>query len=148
MQDPSQEYSGLRVFVVEDDDIYRELLAFALSHQGHQVYVAENGSRAVELIDNAEPDIILLDMLMPVMDGLTFLHWLRDERQDVTPVLVLTCLDDRALVVEALVAGASDVLIKPVNLDTLTRKIESLMKRSAIQITEATTNDAPQDVDS
>ena len=94
---------SLRIFVVEDDDVYRELLAFALSSHGHEVFVAENGARAVELIGHAEPDIIVLDMLMPVMDGLTFLHWLRDESKDETPVLVLTCIDDRAFVVDALV---------------------------------------------
>lgn len=121
MIDPEEQN---RVFVVEDDTVYRELLVFALSSEGYVVYVAENGARAVELFDSVQPDIVLLDMLMPVMDGLRFLEWLRNEAESTVPTLVLTCLDDKAFIVDALVAGANDVLLKPISLEALVGKIE------------------------
>ncbi len=114
------------VMIVENDEVYRELLVLGLESEGFDTVTAENGAVAVELIGKKAPDLLLVDMLMPVMDGLRFLHWLKDEAKLSIPALVLTCLDGRSSGVDALVAGASDVLIKPVTLETLVDKISSL----------------------
>ncbi len=71
--------------------------------------------------------MIIVDMLMPLMDGLRFLHWLRQEAKLETPSLVLTSLDNRGLSVEALVAGATDVIVKPVSLPLLLKKLGALV---------------------
>jgi len=81
---------------------------------------------AADLLQNHTPDVLLVDMLMPVMDGLRFLHWLKNEAKLNIPTLVLTCLDGRSIAVDALVAGASDVLIKPITLEALVDKIATV----------------------
>jgi two-component system response regulator MprA len=114
------------VLVVEDDPIFRELLELALTSEGLRIASAENGERATRLLGSSSFDAIVLDLLMPVMDGLSFLRWLREERRSAMPVLVLTCLDQKKLAVEARVAGATDILVKPVALTKLVSRIRSL----------------------
>ena len=116
-----------KVMIVEDDQVYRDLLVLGLNCEGYETIAAENGAVASQLLEQSDPDLILVDMLMPVMDGIRFLHWLKDEAKSTIPALVLTCLDGRSFVVDALVAGASDVLIKPVTLETLVNKISALI---------------------
>jgi two-component system response regulator MprA len=111
-----------KVLVVDDDRVYRELLVFGLSAAGYEVYVAEHGARAVEVMAGVEPDVVLLDLLMPFMDGLRFLRW-QEASGSQAPTIVLTCVDEEPRGVEALVAGAKEVLIKPVSLDLLLEKI-------------------------
>ena len=114
------------VMIVEDDEIYRDLLVLGLNSEGYETIAAENGAAAIDLLGKKVPDVLLVDMLMPVMDGLRFLHWLKDDAKLSIPALVLSCLDGRSFVVDALIAGASDVLIKPVTLETLVDKISAL----------------------
>lgn len=114
---------GKSVLVVEDDAIYRELLVTALRSVGYQVRSAENGVNGLSRIREARPDVILLDMLMPAMDGLAFLRELNETLKLRLPTIVLTCMDSRSVVVDALVAGAREVLTKPVCLDVLLQKV-------------------------
>src|SRR2546425_11492747 len=114
------------VMVVEDDEVYRELLVLGLALEGFEAIPAENGAVAADLLQNHTPDVLLVDMLMPVMDGLRFLHWLKNEAKLNIPNLVITCLDGRSIAVDALVAGASDVLIKPITLEALVDKIATV----------------------
>jgi len=115
-----------KVMVIDDDQIYRELLSIALRGAGYETVSAENGAKALAMLEEAKPDALLVDMLMPVMDGLRFLHALRDEAKVTTPALVLTCMDSKAFVIDALLAGAKDVLTKPVDLDVLLGKLAAL----------------------
>ena len=116
-----------RILVIDDDPIYRELLAIALNGGGFRVLLAENGLDAQEILGRESVDAVIVDMLMPYMDGLRFLHWLREEQKSPVPALVVTSSDDRNLSVEALVVGATDVLVKPVRLDALSRKIQQIL---------------------
>lgn len=113
--------------MVEDDAVYRDLLALGLGCEGYDVVTAENGAHALSIVQESKPDAILLDLLMPVMDGLSFLRTVKEEGGAAIPTLVLTCLEERSYAVEALVAGAADVLTKPVDLDDLLRRIETLL---------------------
>lgn len=113
--------------MVEDDAVYRDLLALGLGCEGYDVVTAENGAHALSIVQESKPDAILLDLLMPVMDGLSFLRTIKEEGSAPIPTLVLTCLEERSYAVEALVAGAADVLTKPVDLDDLLRRIEALL---------------------
>jgi DNA-binding response OmpR family regulator len=115
-----------RILVVDDDPVYRELLTIALSAEGYTVLLAENGLEAKGLLEDEKVDLIVVDMLMPLMDGLRFIHWLRKEHGGTSPVLVLTSVDNRALSVEAMVAGATDVVVKPVSLPALLKKVSDL----------------------
>lgn len=122
-RDQAAAESRKRLLVVEDDAVFRELLLRALSGSGYETAGAENGSRALSLVPTFAPDLILVDIRMPVMDGLRFLHRLRAGGGKPVPAIVLTCVDSRSLALEALVAGASEVILKPVSLDLLVERV-------------------------
>lgn len=117
-----------RLLVVDDDGVFRQLLRTVFESCGYEVRVAENGARGLAVMETWRPDLVLLDIRMPVLDGLKFLDILREERGDTTPVLVVTSLNDRSLAVNALVAGASEVLLKPVKLQSLRDKIDVALR--------------------
>lgn len=118
--------SGRKILVVEDDAVFRDLLLRALSAHGYETAGAENGSRALGLVSTFRPDVVLTDIRMPVMDGLRFLRSLREGEFRNVPAIVLTCVDKRSLTLEALVAGANEVILKPASLGVLLEKIGSL----------------------
>ena len=119
-----------RVLVAEDDAMVRRLLATILEKGGYQVVQAGDGAEALHRLDEQAVDAIVLDLLMPVMDGLRFLHELREARGLDVPVLVLTASlnaaggDERRI----LDAGANRVARKPV---TAPRLLELLQQTLA-----------------
>lgn len=123
---PQLEAGNRTVLIVDDDAIYRQVLSMGLEGAGYKTISVENGERAVDAVNEAAPDIILLDMLMPVMDGMQFLRWAKEKGPGPIPTIVLTCLDRRTVAVDALVAGAVDVLTKPFNLHALLKKLSTI----------------------
>jgi two-component system response regulator MprA len=119
----------MRVLVVDDEPALRDALVRALRSEGYHVSSAEDGRGALERIGDEHPDLIVLDVLMPVMDGLEVARALR-QRGDRTPVLVLTARDSVSDRVEGLDAGADDYLVKPFALDELLARIRALLRRS------------------
>jgi two-component system response regulator MprA len=119
----------MRVLVVDDEPAVRDALVRALRSEGYQVAAAEDGRAALEHIGDEHPDLIVLDVLMPVMDGLQVARSLR-QGGDRTPVLVLTARDSVSDRVEGLDAGADDYLVKPFALDELLARIRALLRRS------------------
>jgi CheY-like chemotaxis protein len=118
-----------RVLLVEDDGMVRRLLATILENNGYRVIQAENGSEALKCIDSDSVDAIVLDLLMPVMDGLKFLHELRSARNLDIPVLVLTASlkpssDDERRVLDA---GANCVARKPVKAPELLKLLQQIL---------------------
>ena len=116
-----------RVLIVDDDPVWREVLAIGLADAGYHVLAAENGAKAIPIITSEKPDVILLDLLIPVMDGMQLLAWMKEKARSPAPVVVLTCMDSRSVVVEALVAGAADVITKPFRFETLLGKLTTLV---------------------
>jgi signal transduction histidine kinase/CheY-like chemotaxis protein len=100
-----------RVAIVEDDDQYRSLLEFQLRDAGYEVLSADNGLVGLELIRAENPDLVLLDIIMPVMDGMSVLETMQNEGIDV-PVAVLTAMDDSRVAVAARELGARAVFRK------------------------------------
>ena len=126
------------IMVVDDDPMYVDLVTYGLERAGYETVAARNGADAAAVIENKRPDAILVDLLMPVMDGMKFLNWLREKAKLEIPTLMLTSLDDRALVVDALVAGAADVVLKPVSLETLLEKLSAMIgKPQSVEQAEA-----------
>jgi CheY-like chemotaxis protein len=120
------EAGGRTILIVDDDPIYRQVLAMGLEAAGYKTLAAENGERAIALVNESKPNVILVDMLMPVMDGMQFLRWVKDKAPEPIPTIVLTCLDRRTVAVDALVAGAADVLTKPFSLPLLLKKLSTI----------------------
>lgn len=119
----------MKVLLVEDDDKLREGLAHLLKESGYVVDTAADGEHGAELAAMEVYDLIVLDRMLPQLDGLTLLKELR-ERKVVTPVLLLTAMDAPEERVAGLNAGADDYLVKPFFADELLARLRSLSRRS------------------
>src|ERR1700722_11805862 len=121
--------SGGRLLVVDDDPDVRDSLERALRHAGYAVTTAVHGADALDSVARSPVDLIVLDVLMPMVDGFDACRRLR-ARGDATPVLVLTArdaIDDR---VTGLEVGADDYLVKPFALRELLGRVRALLRRS------------------
>ncbi|MEY9167794.1 two-component system cell cycle response regulator DivK [Sinorhizobium fredii] len=120
-----------RILLVEDNEMNRDMLSRRLSRRGFDVLIAENGKAGVELAASERPDLILMDMSLPVMDGWEATRQIKANPLTSTiPVIALTAhamASDRDL---ALDAGCDDYDSKPVDLSQLVRKIEQLLTTS------------------
>ncbi|MDX6743008.1 response regulator transcription factor [Actinocorallia sp. A-T 12471] len=119
------------ILVVDDEPAVRESLANSLIFEGYQVSEAGDGVEALEQAEKLSPDLLVLDVLMPRMDGLTACRRLRTGG-DATPVLMLTARDMVGDRVTGLDAGADDYLVKPFELDELLARVRALLRRSAM----------------
>jgi two-component system, OmpR family, response regulator MprA len=119
----------MNVLVVDDEPAVRDALARALRAEGYHVSTAGDGRAALEAMAPERPDLVVMDVLMPLMDGLDATRSIRASG-DRTPILVLTARDSVADRVEGLDAGADDYLVKPFALDELLARIRALLRRS------------------
>jgi DNA-binding NtrC family response regulator len=110
------------LLVVDDDAVVREALVEALVEAGYDVRAADDGARAVALLAERAPDVVLSDVRMPGMDGLALLALLRERAPDI-PVLLMTAFDDMPTVVAAMREGATDFLVKPLDLHELRSRV-------------------------
>ena len=121
-----------KVLIAEDDRAVRESLARALDLEGYAVSAVTNGAEALDAIAEAAPDVLLLDVSMPLVDGLTVCRVLRSE-QNRLPVLMLTARTETSDRVAGLDAGADDYLPKPYDLDELLARVRALLRRSGYE---------------
>jgi two-component system response regulator MprA len=119
----------VRILVVDDDRAVRESLRRSLSFNGYTVDLAEDGVEALEAITNDRPDAVVLDVMMPRMDGLEVCRQLRSTGDDL-PILVLTARDSVSERVGGLDAGADDYLPKPFALEELLARLRALLRRT------------------
>jgi two-component system, OmpR family, response regulator MprA len=120
---------GAHLLVVDDEPAVREALRRALELEGYDVELAEDGADALARIAAREPDAVVLDILMPVVDGLTVARRLRDQANAV-PILMLTARDSVGDRVAGLDAGADDYLVKPFALEELLARVRALLRRT------------------
>jgi two-component system response regulator MprA len=116
------------ILVVEDDKGVRESLSRALRYEGYEVEAAPDGIEAMQVLDKVAPDVIVLDVMMPVMDGLEVCRRIR-ARGNTTPILMLTARHEVTDRVAGLDAGADDYVVKPFALDELFARIRALLRR-------------------
>ncbi|MBP2450391.1 response regulator transcription factor [Mycolicibacterium lutetiense] len=119
----------MRILVVDDDRAVRESLRRSLSFNGYSVELAQDGVEALEAISNDRPDAVVLDVMMPRMDGLEVCRQLRSTGDDL-PILVLTARDTTSEKVAGLDAGADDYLPKPFALEELLARMRALLRRT------------------
>jgi len=119
------------ILVVDDEPAVRDALERALKTAGYAVRTATNGAGGLEAVAEARPDLVVLDVLMPVMDGFEACRRLRASG-DRTPVLMLTARDAVGDRVDGLDAGADDYVVKPFALDELLARIRALLRRSGV----------------
>jgi DNA-binding response OmpR family regulator len=118
----------MRILVVEDESRLADLIKRGLTHEGHAVDLAETGEEALDWVDAASHDVIVLDIMLPGMSGLEVCRTLR-ARSVVTPILLLTARDAVPDRVAGLDAGADDYLIKPFAFPELLARLRALARR-------------------
>jgi two-component system, OmpR family, response regulator MprA len=118
-----------RVLVVDDDKAVRESLRRSLEFNGYEVALAHDGAEALAGIGSSDPDVVIMDVMMPRLDGIEATRALRSARNDV-PILVLTARDAVGDRVEGLDAGADDYLTKPFALHELLARLRALLRRA------------------
>ncbi|MFP4437766.1 MAG: response regulator transcription factor [Chloroflexaceae bacterium] len=118
------------ILVVDDDQGLRELIRISLEHEGYAVIQAANGLECVSAVREQQPDLVLLDVMMPEMDGLEVCSRLREFSR--VPVLMLTARVQSTDIVTGLDKGADDYLVKPFNMDELSARIRALLRRVPI----------------
>jgi len=124
------EASPARILIVDDEPAVREALHRSLAFEGYDTALAADGIAALEQAETYRPDVIMLDVLMPRMDGLTTARRLRATGVT-TPILMLTARDTVGDRVTGLDAGADDYLVKPFELDELLARLRALLRRSS-----------------
>ncbi|GIF98886.1 response regulator transcription factor [Catellatospora citrea] len=130
----------MRILVAEDDTAVRDSLARSLRFEGYAVDVAQDGAQALACVLAAEPDALVLDVMMPEVDGLDVCRTLR-QQGIVVPVLMLTARDSVGDRVAGLDAGADDYLVKPFALQELLARLRALLRRAVL--TGVPGNDGP-----
>ncbi|MCV7365510.1 response regulator transcription factor [Mycolicibacterium neworleansense] len=122
--------SAIRVLLVDDEPALTNLVKMALHYEGWEVDVAHNGHDAVAKFDEIEPDVVVLDIMLPDIDGLQILQRVR-EADGYTPTLFLTARDSVLDRVSGLTAGADDYMTKPFSLEELVARLRGLLRRSS-----------------
>lgn len=119
------------ILVVDDDRSTRAALRYTLQRDGFRVEEAGNGALALEMVERLHPDALLLDAMMPVMDGFTTCAKLREHPDNAAlPVLMVTALEDSASIDRAFAAGASDYIPKPVHLAVVSQRVRRVVEAS------------------
>ena len=117
-----------KVLVVEDDINIAELLRLYLQKDGFEVSHAADGGKAVEMAKEIQPDLVLLDIMLPVMDGWNVLRTIRQDSK--TPVIMLTAKGETNDKVQGLKQGADDYLTKPFEMKELLARVEAVLRRA------------------
>jgi DNA-binding response OmpR family regulator len=129
-----------KILILEDDELFSESLEDFLSDEGFLVELASNGERVLELCYENSYDIYLFDINVPIINGIELLKQLRKNGDD-TPAMYLTSYKDKNKLTEGFLSGCDDYLKKPVDLDELLLRIQSLLKRSGKSLDEIKIND-------
>lgn len=124
-----------RVLVVEDDGAVRRAVERALTFEGYDVVTARDGAEALAIVLNDNIEAIVLDVMMPIVDGLEACRRIR-ARGDTTPILILTARTEVSDRVAGLDAGADDYLMKPFALEELLARLRALLRRSSGAVAE------------
>lgn len=128
---------SLHILIVDDEPDLRELIQYNLTQQGHQVSAAADGNAALKHVEARIPDLIILDVMMPELNGIEVAKKIRSqERTSAIPIIMLTAKTQEAHELEGLGAGADDYITKPFSMPILMARIESLARRTSPEVKE------------
>jgi DNA-binding response OmpR family regulator len=126
-----------RILVVEDETNLNDLITRQLRQEGHEVYQAFDGEAGVEVAFAINPDLIILDWMLPKLDGLAVCRRIRE--RSIIPVLMLTARSEEADIVLGLEVGADDYLTKPFRIRELQARVRAILRREQFHVAEAAT---------
>lgn len=120
--------SGARILVVDDEPQIRRSLQVNLENKGYAVFTAATGEEALEAIARRMPDVVIVDLVLPTMDGITLTRHIRE--QSPVPIIFLSAIGDEPKKVTALESGADDYVTKPFGMEELAARIKSALRRT------------------
>jgi two-component system KDP operon response regulator KdpE len=120
--------TGARIFIIDDEPQIRRSLQVHLTAKGYDVMTAESGEEGLQVMVRRLPDVIVMDLLLPKMNGIELTQRIR--QQSGVPIILLSAVGEQAKKVEALEAGADDYVTKPFDLDELLARIRSVLRRA------------------
>jgi DNA-binding response OmpR family regulator len=118
----------MRILVVDDEATIRETLQYNLEREGYQVATASNGPEALEAARQEKPDLIVLDLMLPELDGLSVCRAIRQEQD--TPIIMLTARTGEMDKIIGLESGADDYVVKPFSLGELLARVRAVLRRA------------------
>ena len=119
-----------RILIVDDEDDIREFIGYNLRREGYEVYTATNGAEALDVVVSVRPHLVLLDMMMPVMDGRQACEQMRKMPElKETIIIFLSAVHEEQCQLESYEAGADDYITKPVSMRVLCSRVNAVMKR-------------------
>ncbi len=119
------------ILVVEDEETVKETLAYNLEQEGYQVLTAENGEEALSIMRRYRPDLVLLDIMLPKLDGLTICRIVRKDNDiSHTPIIMLTARGTQGDKMVGLDSGADDYITKPFDLGEMLARVRAVMRRA------------------
>ena len=121
----------IKILIIEDDTSLSQLYSIILKNAGFETWQAANGEEAWDILDRISIDLVITDIMMPVMDGYEFVKLLRKENP-VIPVLMITAKDDMPSKIKGFLLGTDDYMTKPIELDEMVLRVRALLRRANI----------------
>lgn len=121
-----------KILVVDDDASIREILATQLTRLHYETFTAANGEEAIEVFKKIKPDLVLMDIMMPQMDGMTACQKIRlhEKKGERTPVLFLSARDTAHSKLNSAISGGDDFVAKPISLQDLQKHVEAALRHA------------------
>ncbi len=116
-----------KVLIVDDEVLNRDLIVKVLRKEGMEVFEAENGEEALEQMRIKDFDLILMDLMMPVLNGFDTIKAIREQLHQEMPIVTLSAINDKSAIERAIALGANDYLTKPYNLMTMLNVVKGAL---------------------
>jgi two-component system OmpR family response regulator len=120
------------ILIIEDDKMTLNLLQYAIENLGHKAHLAADGDEAINMLTNGNYDLLICDVMMPGISGLSLVSVLRTGRHYTIPIIMMSTLNNKPLQDAATEAGADDFLAKPFSIEELTEKIKKFEKAAKL----------------
>lgn len=120
----------MKILVAEDEAMLRKTIEMKLKKEGYEVVVTTDGRQAIEELDQANPDVIVTDIMMPYASGLEVINFVRQKLNRKTPIIILSAMEQEKVVMEAFELGADDYITKPFSLNELAIRVKRLIARA------------------
>ena len=120
------------ILVAEDDHAIRTLITTKLKQENYTIYTAENGEEALSIMEKHQVDLLISDIMMPVMDGYSLVKTLRETKHTL-PILMITAKSQLESLEEAFTLGVDDYMVKPIRLEELALRVRALLRRAQLE---------------
>jgi DNA-binding response OmpR family regulator len=116
----------MKILLVDDDKLVLTSISKKLIENGYEVYAAENGTEAIELVQEKSIDLIISDIMMPNLSGITLVNILKQMNKRNIPVILISSLDQANLIIKSLNVEVNDIMVKPIDFNAFLSKISNL----------------------